>query len=83
MVASLLVLLAFGAYTLLMPKTVTLKAESEVVTCHLPDGTQVSLVPHSSLSYQEDDCRKVEMEGCIGGVVRELSWREVQFIQQS
>ena len=32
---------------------------------HLPDGTKVSLMPHSSLSYQEDDCRKVEMKGCI------------------
>lgn len=63
--ASLLVLLAFGAYTLLMPKTVTLTAASEVMACHLPDGTQVSLMPHSSLSYQEDDCRKVEMKGCV------------------
>jgi len=63
--ASLLVLLAFGGYTLLMPKTVTLTAAAEVAVYHLPDGTRVSLMPHSSLSYQEDACRKVEMRGCI------------------
>ena len=63
--ASLLVLLAFGAYTLLMPKTVTLTAASEVMACRLPDGTLVSLMPHSSLSYQENNCRKVEMKGCV------------------
>ena len=63
--ASILVLFTIGAYTLLQPKTVTLSAESEVVAYHLPDGTKVSLMPHSSLSYQEDDCRKVEMKGCI------------------
>ena len=63
--ASILVLFTIGAYTLLQPKTVTLSAESEVMAYHLPDGTKVSLMPHSSLSYQEDDCRKVEMKGCI------------------
>ena len=63
--ASILVLFTIGAYTLLQPKTVTLSAESEVVAYHLPDGTKVSLMPHSTLSYQEDDCRKVEMKGCI------------------
>lgn len=62
--ASLLVLLAVGAYTLLLPKTVTLASDSEVMACHLPDGTQVTLSPHSSLSYREDNCRKVKMEGC-------------------
>lgn len=63
--ASILVLFTIGVYTLLQPKTVTLSAESEVMAYHLPDGTKVSLMPHSSLSYQEDDCRKVEMRGCI------------------
>ena len=63
--ASILVLFTIGAYTLFQPKTVTLSADSEVVAYHLPDGTKVSLMPHSSLSYQEDDCRKVEMKGCI------------------
>ena len=63
--ASILVLFIIGAYTLLQPKTVMLSAESEVVAYHLPDGTRVSLMPHSSLSYQEDDCRQVEMKGCI------------------
>lgn len=60
--ASLLVLVA--AYTLLLPKTVTFTSDSEVMACHLPDGTLVTLSPHSSVSYQEDNCRKVEMEGC-------------------
>lgn len=63
--ASLLVLLAVGAYTLLMPKTVTLKTQGQVMAYDLPDGTHVTLSPYSSLSYQEDDCRKVEMKGCI------------------
>ena len=63
--ASLLVLMAVGAYTLLMPRTVVLKAESQVMAYNLPDGTHVTLSPHSSLSYQENDCRKVEMKGCI------------------
>lgn len=62
--ASLLVLVAVGAYTLLLPKTVTFTSDSEVMACHLPDGTLVTLSPHSSVSYQEDNCRKVEMEGC-------------------
>ena len=62
--ASLLVLVAVGAYTLLLPKTVAFTSDSEVMACHLPDGTQVTLAPHSSLSYQEDNCRKVKMEGC-------------------
>lgn len=64
--ASFLVLL-FSAYALLYPSStssVTLVSEAEVLTFHLPDGTQVTLAPHSSLSYQEDDCRKVEMTGC-------------------
>ena len=62
--ASLLILVAVGAYTLLQPKTITLVSDSEVMACHLPDGTQVTLSPHSSVSYREDDCRKVEMKGC-------------------
>ena len=63
--ASLLVLLAVGAYTFLMPRTVVLKAENQVMGYNLPDGTHVTLSPHSSLSYREDDCRKVEMKGCV------------------
>lgn len=51
--ASILVIFTIGAYTLLQPKTVTLSADSEVVAYHLPDGTKVSLMPHSSLSYQK------------------------------
>lgn len=62
--ASLLILLAVGAYTLLQPKTITHASGSEIMACHLPDGTLVTLSPHSSVSYQEDNCRKVEMEGC-------------------
>lgn len=62
---SLLVLLAVGAYTLLMPKTVALKTEGQVVAYDLPDGTHVTLSPYSSLSYSEDNCRKVEMKGCV------------------
>lgn len=65
--ASLLVLVA---YTLLLPKTVTFASDSEVMACHLPDGTQVTLSPHSSLSYREDNCRKVKMEGCAYFQVR-------------
>lgn len=62
--ASLLILVAVGAYTLLQPKVVTFSSDVEVVACHLPDGTQVMLAPHSSLSYLADNCRSVEMKGC-------------------
>lgn len=62
--ASLLILLAVGAYTLLQPKPITYASGSEIMACHLPDGTQVTLSPHSSISYREDNCRKVKMEGC-------------------
>ena len=62
--ASILVLLAVGAYTLLRPKTITLAANAEAIAYHLPDGTQVTLSPHSTLSYQENQCRDVELEGC-------------------
>lgn len=68
--ASLLVLLAVGAYTLLQPKTITHASGSEIMACHLPDGTLVTLSPHSSLSYREDNCRKVKMEGCAYFQVR-------------
>lgn len=68
--ASLLVLLAVGAYTLLQPKTITHASGSEIMACHLPDGTLVTLSPHSSVSYREDNCRKVKMEGCAYFQVR-------------
>ena len=63
--ASFLVLL-ISAYSLLHPShdSITLVSDAEVLTFQLPDSTQVTLAPHSSLSYQEDDCRKVEMTGC-------------------
>lgn len=68
--ASLLILLAVGAYTLLQPKTITYASGSEIMACHLPDGTQVTLSPHSSVSYREDNCRNVEMDGCAYFQVR-------------
>lgn len=63
--ASFLVLLV-SAYSFLHPShdSITLVSEAKVLTFQLPDSTQVTLAPHSSLTYQEDDCRKVEMTGC-------------------
>jgi len=46
----LLVLMAVGAYTLLMPRTIVLKAEGQVMAYDLPDGTHATLSPFSSLS---------------------------------
>ena len=63
--ASVAVLLVVGAYTLLQPKTVELKAADQIAVYHLPDGTKVTLSPFSSLYYQENNCRKVEMKGCV------------------
>lgn len=63
--ASFLILVAAGAYTLLMPNTVVLEAQGQVAEYCLPDGSHVTLAPHSSLSYPEDNCREVEMTGCI------------------
>lgn len=68
--ASFLILAAVGAYTLLMPKTITLKTAGKVMAYDLPDGSHVTLSPYSSLSYSEDDCRKVEMKGCVYYQVR-------------
>lgn len=63
--ASLLILVAVGAYTLLMPKTITLKTAGQVMACDLPDGSHITLSPYSSISYSEDNCREVEMKGCV------------------
>lgn len=63
--ASFLILVAVGAYTLLMPKTTVLKTAGQVMAYDLPDGSHVTLSPYSSLSYSEGNCRKVEMKGCI------------------
>ncbi len=62
--ASVAVLLVVGAYTLLQPKRIELKTAGQVAVYHLPDGTKVTLSPFSSLSYREDNCRKVDMKGC-------------------
>lgn len=63
--ASLLILVAVGAYTLLVPKTITVKTEGQVMAYDLPDGSHVTLSPYSSISYAEDNCREVEMTGCV------------------
>ena len=63
--ASLLILVAVGAYTLLMPKTIVLKTQGQEMAYGLPDGSRVTLAPYSSLSYPEDNCREVEMKGCV------------------
>lgn len=68
--ASLLILVAVGAYTLLMPKTITWKTERQVMAYDLPDGSHVTLSPYSSISYSEDNCREVEMTGCVYYQVR-------------
>lgn len=38
-------------------------AQDTIKTFILPDGTSVTLSPHSSLSYNSEDCRTVEMTG--------------------
>lgn len=63
--ASFLILVAVGTYTLLMPKTIVLKTAGQVIAYDLPDGSHVTLSPYSSLSYSEDNCREVEMKGCV------------------
>ncbi len=63
--ASVAVLLVVGAYTLLQPKMVELKSADQIAVYQLPDGTKVTLSPFSSLSYQENNCRKVEMKGRV------------------
>lgn len=40
-----------------------LTAQDTIKTFILPDGTSVTLSPHSSLSYDPEDCRTVEMTG--------------------
>lgn len=70
MAASVLALLAFGAYMMLMPATVTLQTADAQQVFTLPDSTRVTLAPHSTLSYKENDCRNVEMSGRIYYQVR-------------
>lgn len=70
MAASVLVLLAFGAYMMFMPDTVTLQTADAQRVFTLPDSTRVTLAPHSTLSYKENDCRNVEMSGRIYYQVR-------------
>lgn len=68
--AGIAVLIAFGAYMLSVPATVTLHTASAQQAFTLPDGTRVTLAPHSSLTYSGDDCRNVEMQGKIYFEVR-------------
>ena len=68
--AGIAVLIAFGAYMLSVPSTVTLHTASAQQAFTLPDGTRVTLAPHSSLTYSEGDCRNVEMQGKIYFQVR-------------
>lgn len=63
--AGIVMLLAFGAYMLFVPSTVTLHTATAQQLFTLPDGTRVTLAPHSSLSYSEGDCRNIEMQGKI------------------
>lgn len=63
--AGIVMLLAFGAYMLFIPSTVTLHTSTAQQLFTLPDGTRVTLAPHSSLSYSEGDCRNIEMHGKI------------------
>lgn len=68
--AGIAVLIAFGAYMLSVPATVTLHTADAQQAFTLPDGTRVTLAPHSCLTYSEDDCRNVEMQGKIYFEVR-------------
>lgn len=68
--AGIAVLIAFGAYMLSVPSTVTLHTADAQQAFTLPDGTRVTLAPHSSLTYSGDDCRNVEMQGKIYFEVR-------------
>lgn len=68
--AGIAVLIAFGAYMLSVPATVTLHTAEAQQAFTLPDGTRVTLAPHSSLTYSEGDCRNVEMQGKIYFQVR-------------
>lgn len=63
--AGIAVLIAFGAYMLSAASTVTLHTADAQQAFTLPDGTRVTLAPHSSLTYSGGDCRNVEMQGKI------------------
>lgn len=63
--ASILLILSFGTYMALRPETTTLQTADMQQTYTLPDGTHVTLAPNSSLCYNADNCRNVEMQGRI------------------
>lgn len=63
--ATVITLIIAGAFMLFHQKQTVLTAENAVQTFILPDSTKVTLSPHSSLQYSENDCRTVVMTGKI------------------
>ena len=62
--ASFMLLLSFaGIYNYL--KTTTLYATTSQITYTLADGTKVTLSPQSSLSYNNRNCRDIEITGKV------------------
>ena len=57
--ATVITLIIAGAFMLFHQKQTVLTAENAVQTFILPDSTKVTLSPHSSLQYSENDCRTV------------------------
>jgi len=63
--ASLLLLLSFAGIYNYINQTTTLYATTSQITYTLADGTNVTLSPQSSLSYNDRNCRDIEITGKV------------------
>lgn len=63
--ATVLLIVAFGAWRLMVPPTVTLRTDATAREFTLPEGTGVTLAPHSLLTYRKGRSRRVDMQGRI------------------
>lgn len=68
--ATLLAFIATGTYYSMRLSTTVITSGDDLLNYTLPDSTHITLSPHSTLSYQGNNCRKVNMTGKIYFQVR-------------
>lgn len=68
--AMLLAFIATGTYYAMRPSATVIASGDVLLNYTLPDSTHLTLSPHSTLSYQGNNCRKVNMTGKIYFQVR-------------
>ena len=61
--AAIVLALVGGTFYLTRQEQTVLAADNLAKTYRLPDGTVVTLAPHSSIAYEGNNCRSVTLEG--------------------